>query len=114
MNSVTRPCHRLAEVSYGTAKRVAYGMDQFGNHTLVDETVVTGPTTTALARYSHTNNSLNQVTRPTKNLPSPSVITDFTYDNNGNRLTETTGTNVYGCSSSSFKLAIRAHRRSAT
>lgn len=80
-------------VDYGTNRNVQYQLDGLGNRIFMPDSSplsATESTRTAL-RY----NGFNQLNTKTQ-FAAPFAVTNFTYDNNGNLLSETTGTQVKG------------------
>lgn len=79
--------HRLTGVDYGTQRSVSYTVDALGNRTGLQE--VMGGTSRSVVNAF---NSFNQLIRSTQS----GVVTGYGYDNNGNLLSETKGTQVKG------------------
>src|SRR5262249_33987218 len=83
--------HRLAGVAYGTSRSVQYFLDALGNRTFMTDS--NPPSPSEATRTGFRYNAFNQLSTKTQ-AAAPFAVTNFTYDNNGNLLSETTGTQV--------------------
>ena len=82
---------RLAQVDYATNRTVQYSLDALGNRTFMTDSA---PFTAAEStRTGFRYNAFNQLNTKTQ-FDAPFAVTTFAYDNNGNLLSETTGTLV--------------------
>ncbi len=87
------PDLRLAQVDYGTNRTVQYSLDPLGNLTFMTDSAPFSLTESTRTGFRY--NTFNQLNTKTQ-FDAPFAVTNFAYDNNGNLLSETTGTQVKG------------------